>query len=293
MKKIFAGLFLLLAGFSVKAQTADEIIAKYEAAAGGREKLEGVKMIEVISNVKFNVMGQNIDILQTLVREKGKLFRRQVGGIMGMGDSFTMLTDTSGYIYVPGMRGFGGGGPGGGGGFERGGGGGGRDGGGGGANNGAVLNNMKPEEVTAQQYETDCAGAFPELVNYAAKGHTAVLAGTEKVSKVPCYKIKLTLKTGQVVTYYIDQQTFLVKQTETTGDMAANLTGFRGLLEAYGSKVPKSTKATIMVKEWGEFKGIQYPKKFNLSYGPIESEVENGNIQINEGLEEKWYHPKP
>jgi hypothetical protein len=288
MKKIFAGLFLLLAGFSVKAQTADEIIARYETAAGSREKLEGIKMLEVISSVKFNVMGQNIDILQTLVREKGKLFRRQVGGIMGMGDSFTMLTDTSGYIYVPGMRGFGGGGPGGGG-FDRGGGG--RD--GGGANNGAVLNSMKPEDVAAQQYETDCAGAFPELVNYAAKGHTAALAGTEKVSKVPCYKIKLTLKTGQVVTYYIDQQTFLVKQLEATGDMAANLTGFRGLLEAYGSKVPKSTKAVILVKDWGEFKGVKYPTKFTLSYGPIESEVENGNIQVNEGLEEKWYHPKP
>lgn len=291
MKKIFAGLFLMLSGFAVHAQTAEEIVAKYEAAAGGREKLEGIKMLEVISSVKFNVMGQNIEILQTLVREKGKLFRRQVGGIMGMGDSFTMLTDTSGYVYVPGMRGFGGGGPGGGGGFDRGGGGG-RD-GGGGANNGAVLNAMKPEEVTAQQYETDCAGGFPELVNYAAKGHTIQLAGTDKVSKVPCFKIKMNLKTGQQVTYWIDQQTFLVKQFETTGDMAANLTGFRGLLEAYGSKVPKSTKAVILVKEWGEYKGVQFPKKFNLSYGPIDSEVENGNIQINEGLMEKWYHPKP
>src|SRR4051812_8029584 len=103
MKKIFAGLFLLCMGFGVKAQTVDEIIAKYETAAGGREKLEGIKMLEVISSVKFNVMGQNIDLMQTLVREKGKLFRRQVAGIMGMGDSFTMLTDTSGYIYVPGM----------------------------------------------------------------------------------------------------------------------------------------------------------------------------------------------
>ncbi len=299
MKKIFAGLFLLLAGFSVKAQTADEIIAKYEAAAGSREKLEGIKMLEVISNVKFSVMGQNIDILQTLVREKGKLFRRQVGGIMGMGDSFTMLTDTSGYLFIPGMRSFNGGGGPGGGGF--GGGGGERrivvEGGAGprgdNGGNGATLTHMKPEEVSAQQYELDCAGAFPELVNYAAKGHTAVLAGTEKVSKVPCYKIKLTLKTGQVVTYYIDQQTFLVKQMETTGDMAANLTGFRSLMQAYGSNVPKNTKATILVKEWGAFDGVQYPKKFNLSYGPIESEVENGNIQINAGLEEKWYHPKP
>jgi hypothetical protein len=292
MKKIFAGLFLLLSSFAAKSQTVEEIIAKYEAAAGGREKLEGVKMLEVISTLRMGIMGQNIELPLTLVREKGKLFRRQVGGIMGFGDSFTMLTDTSGNLYVPGMRGFGGGGPGGGGGF--GGGDGGRDGrGGGGAGNGATLTRMSAVEVAAQQYELDCAGAFPELVNYAAKGHTAQLMGTEKVSKVPCFKIKMTLKTGQVVTYYIDSNTFLVKQMETTGDMAANLTGLRSLMQAYGSSVPKNTKAVVLVKEYGDFKDIKFPKKFNLSYGSIESEVENSNIQINEGLEEKWYHPKP
>lgn len=284
MKKIFAGLFLLFTGFAAHAQTVEEIIAKYETAAGGREKLEGIKQLEVISEVKMGVMGQNITLPLTLVREKGKLFRRQVGGIMGMGDSFTMLTDTSGNLYVPGMRGFGGGGPGG---F-------GNRGGGPGGDNGATLTRMSQDEVTAQQYELDCAGAFPELVNYAAKGHTAQLIGTDKVSKVPCYKIKLTLKTGQVVTYWIDQNTFLVKQMETSGDMAANLTGLRSLMQAYGSNVPKSTKATVNVKEWGDYKdGIKFPKKMILSYGPIESEVENGNIQINEGLEEKWYHAKP
>jgi hypothetical protein len=288
MKKIFAGLFLLLAGFTAQSQTVEEIIGKYEVAAGGREKLEGVKMLEVISTIKMGVMGQNIDLPVTLVREKGKLFRRQVGGIMGMGDSFTMLTDTSGNLYVPGMRNFGGGGPGGG--FGGGGGGGAR---GGGGDNGGTLSRMSADEVTAQQYELDCAGAFPELVNYAAKGHTAQLMGTEKVSKVPCYKIKMTLKTGQVVTYYIDTNTFLVKQMEATGDMAANLTGFRSLMQAYGSNVPKNTKATVLVKEYGDFKEIKYPKKLTLSYGPIESEIENSNIQINEGLEEKWYHAKP
>src|SRR6478735_6510497 len=106
MKKIFVGLFLLVASIA-QAQTADEIIAKYETAAGGREKLEGVKMLEVISSLKLSLMGNTIDMPITLVREKGKLFRRQVGGLMGMGDSFTMLTDTSGTVYIGGARGFG------------------------------------------------------------------------------------------------------------------------------------------------------------------------------------------
>jgi hypothetical protein len=286
MKKIFVGLFLLL-GTLAQAQTADEILAKYEAAAGGREKLEGVKMLEVIGSLKLSLMGNTIDMPMTLVREKGKLFRRQLGGIMGMGDSFTMLTDTSGTIYIGGQRGFGGGG---GGGFGGGGFGGGP---GGGQGSAPTIVPFKSEDVMAQQYELDCAGGFPELVNYAAKGHTAVLVGTEKVSKVLCSKIKMTLKTGQIVTYYIDNETSLVKQVEATGEMASNLTGLGPLMKAYGRNPDKNTKATIKVKEWGEFKGVKYPTKYSLSFGPVDSEVENHTVQINEGLEEKWYHPKP
>ncbi|MBI2284719.1 MAG: hypothetical protein HYU71_13480 [Bacteroidetes bacterium] len=276
MKKIFAGLFLLLGVLQVRSQTVEEILTKYEAAAGGREKLEAIRYLEVLSNVKLGVMGQNIELPLTLVREKGKLFRRQVGGIMGMGDSFTMLTDTSGVIYVPPVRGFGGRG-----GFD-----------GMQQNNEPTITRMKPEEVSAQQYELDCAGAFGELVNYAAKGHTAELSGTAKVNKVACYKVKLILKTGQTVMYYIDSQTFLVKQVEATGDMALNLTGFGPMMKAFGSRVGKDTRASLQVKEYKEFKGIQYPVKAILSFGPVESELENVTVNINEGLEEKWYHVK-
>lgn len=279
MKKIIAALFLLMGSHVAQAQTVEEILGKYEAAAGGREKLQEIRYLEVLSNVKFSFMGQPLELPLTLVRERGKLFRRQIGGIMGMGDSFTMITDTSGVIFIPAMRGFGGrGGPDGFGGMQSG--------------NAPTVTAMKPEEVNAQQYELDCAGAFGELVNYAAKGHTAQLAGTEKVSKVPCYKIKMTLKTGQVVTYYIDQQTSLVKQVEATGDMALNLTGFGPLMRAVGSRIGKDNKATLLVKEYKEVKGVQYPSKCILSFGPLESEVENYTIQINEGLEEKWYHVK-
>lgn len=283
MKKFIAGLFFLAGMVSVKAQTVDEILGKYETAAGGREKLEAIRYLEVQTNVKLAFMGQAIELPMTLVREKGKLFRRQIGGVMGMGDTFTMLTDTSGTIYVAAMRGFGGGpgGPGGPGGF-------------GGMQQGSspTITSMKPEEVAAQQYELDCSGAFGELVNFAAKGHTAQLAGTEKISKLPCYKIKLTLKTGQTVTYYIDQQTYLVKQVEATGDMATNLTGFGPMIRAFGSRLGKDTRAVLQVKEYKEVKGIQYPSKCLLSFGPMETEVENYTIQVNEGLEEKWYHVK-
>ena len=266
--------FLLLVtmlsfSFVAVAQTADEVIAKYEAAAGGREKLEGIRYLEVNSNLGMSMMGRTIDLPLTMVKEKGKLFRRQLGGIMGMGDSFTMITDTAGYIFIPAMRGFG---------DMQG--------------TEAITSRIPDADVAAQQYELDCAGAFGDLVNYSAKGHKAELVGTEKVSKVPCYKIKLTLKTGQVVYYYIDSQTSLVKQMEASGEMAANMSGFGSMMKSFGRNVKKDEKATLFVKEYKDVNGIKYPGKYILSFGPIESEVENMAIKINEGLDEKWYHVK-
>ncbi len=277
MKKIIAGLFLLIAAISVNAQTADEVLAKYETAAGGREKLEGIKTLEVISNLKLGMMGQTIELPVTLVKEKGKLFRRQIGGIMGMGESFTMVTDTSGVVFIPAMRGFGRGGGDFGGGMEQ---------------PKPTITRLSTQEVKDQQYELDCAGPFGELVDYAAKGHKAELLGTEKVSKVPCFKIKMTLKTGQEVTYFIDSQTFLVRKMEAVGDMALNLTGFGNMMKAFGSNVKKDTKASILIKENQDIGGIKFPSKYQLSFGPVETDVENTSVKVNDGLEDRWYYAK-
>jgi hypothetical protein len=68
-------LFLTLAASALQAQTADEVIARYEAAAGGREKLEAIRYLEINSNLAMGMMGRTIDLPLTLVKEKGKLFR--------------------------------------------------------------------------------------------------------------------------------------------------------------------------------------------------------------------------
>ncbi len=266
MKKIITGLFLLVSAITAQSQTADEILTKYEAAAGGREKLEAVQSVEVTSNLKMGIMGQDIDLPLTLIKEKGKLYRRQIGGIMGMGDSYTLITDTAGYIFIPAIRGFG----------EM------RQG------TPASVTKIKTEDLALEQYELDCAGAFGELVNYAVKGHRAELQGTEKINKIPCYKIKMTLKTGQTITYFIDSQTFLVKQLEATGEMAANLTGFGSMMKAFGRDTKKD-KAIINIKEYQDINGVKYPSKLTMGLGAVESSVENTTIKINEGIDQKWY----
>ena len=91
----------------------------------------------------------------------------------------------------------------------------------------------------------------------------------------------MTLKTGQVVNYFIDNQTFLVKQVEATGDMALNLTGFGSMMKAFGSNIRKDTKATMLIKEYGDFSGIKYPVKLVLSFGPVTSNIENLPVKIS------------
>ena len=59
---------------------------------------------------------------------------------------------------------------------------------------------------------TDTGIATP-LINYVAKGHTAVLIGKEVIDEVTCYKIKLTVNKGNVIYYWINKDDFLIVQS--------------------------------------------------------------------------------
>ena len=52
------------------------------------------------------------------------------------------------------------------------------------------------------------------LVDYKGKGHKAELAGHDSVEGTDCYKIKLTLKNGDIRYYYIDTDSFLELKLE-------------------------------------------------------------------------------
>lgn len=54
------------------------------------------------------------------------------------------------------------------------------------------------------------------LVNYKEKGHTAELLGKEDVEGSMAYKIKLTLKNGNIQTVYLDEKSFLTVKLWTT-----------------------------------------------------------------------------
>jgi len=53
------------------------------------------------------------------------------------------------------------------------------------------------------------------LVDYKQKGHTAELMGHDSVEGTDCYKVQLTLKNGDIRTYYLDTDSYLELKLET------------------------------------------------------------------------------
>jgi hypothetical protein len=291
MKKQILTTGLLLLVFFASAQTVEEVMTKFEEANGGKNKLKAIKTLQMESVMKMNMMGQSFDISLNSIRERGKLFRRQIGGIMGMGNSWTMVTDTAGYILIPAMPNFGGGGGFGGG---PGGGQGGQRGGGsnqGASGSGATVTKMTDDDLRKQQHELDCAGVFSMLVDYAKKGYTAELLGTSKVNKEECYKVKLTMKDGLTGTFYINKNNFLVQQVDAADEMAAAMTGFGSIMRMMGGG-RRSMKVSIQYSEYKEIAGIKFPMKQLISLGSVETLIEHLDIKLNEPVDEVWYKVK-
>ncbi|MCX6550446.1 MAG: outer membrane lipoprotein-sorting protein [Acidobacteria bacterium] len=71
---------------------------------------------------------------------------------------------------------------------------------------------MPSEAVKLIEEQADMDGP---LMDYKAKGSTVELLGKEKAEGTDCYKLKVTLKNGDVRTFYIDTETYLDVKLES------------------------------------------------------------------------------
>lgn len=303
MRKLIVVFFSFLLISTVRSQTVDEVLGKFENAIGGRAALDTIKTLQISGTLKFDMMGRTVNAGLDVIRNKGKFFRRQVTGAMGMGKSYTIITDTEGFVAIPRMRGRGGYGGGGGemgggslegGGFGGGGGnpnrgnnpgGGGNPGGG---ENGGNMVKLDATQVAEQQFELDPAGPFAPLVNYAAKGNKAELVGTAKVNKVECYKVKFTFKTGQQITYYISTKDYLIVQSEAIAKFAVTQVGIGPVLSSMGANSRDNMKTLMTYSNYKDFNGIKFPGVQKLQFGALDIAVENTDIKINQPIDAKW-----
>ena len=179
MKQMKLGLLAIAALASVqtiKAQTVDDIVNKYVNALGGKEKVASIKTLRMEGTMNTN--GTDVNIVIT----KSNMIGQRVDiSAMGM-DGYQIYTPTMGWSYMP------------------------------------FTGQTAPQAMTDEQIKGGAAGLDVQgnLFNYKEKGTQLQLLGNEKVDSSDCYKIIATLKSGKVITYYIDTKTnYVIKSAST------------------------------------------------------------------------------
>jgi outer membrane lipoprotein-sorting protein len=102
---------------------------------------------------------------------------------------------------------------------------------------------MAPDMATQVKEDADIDGP---LVDWEAKGHQIEFIGKDEAEGAEAYKIKLTLKNGDVTYYYMDAEYFLVITTEGKRTIQGNEMEFTTVLSDYkevgGLMIPHSVE---------------------------------------------------
>lgn len=169
IKKIGLALLLLISVHTVKAQTVDEVIDKFIAAVGGKEKLMALNSIKMDGTL--TTQGFDVGIVVTVLNGKGA---RTDISIPGMSEGYRIVTPTKGWNYLP-FQGM------------------------------TSPEEATEDQLKSQQSQLDLQ---TPLLNYTAKGHKVELQGKEKVDGADCYKLKITYRNGKTATLFIDATTY-------------------------------------------------------------------------------------
>jgi len=177
MKRFFwiALAAVLLVPLGATSQTVDEIVARNVQARGGLEKLRAIKTMRITARISQG------DFRAAFVQESKRenMIRKEMI-LQGMVRVQAYDGHTAWRINPFGGR---------------------RD-----------PDLISQEESKPLVIDADLEGP---LVDYRQKGHKAELVGHDSVEGTDCYKIKLTLKDGDVRYYYLDADSFLEIKIET------------------------------------------------------------------------------
>ncbi len=167
---------LVLLSFSVSAQTADQIIAKYIEKSGGIEKMQAIKTMR--STAKFE--GGGGFQAEIIGESKRPNLVRQEFQLQGM-SAITSYDGRNGWKINP---------------FS-----GRRD-----------PETLGEDELKGMVEASDFDGP---LVNYAAKGNKVEYTGKEDFDGSDVFKLKVTLANGTVKYYFLDTEYYLPLKVET------------------------------------------------------------------------------
>ena len=174
--------FLILLLFAVVAPSfsqnkLDKIIDKVIETMGGKEKLTPIKTIKNTGNGEQQ--GVKFPINFYAVHNLSERFDFSFNGLTG----YQIVTKDSGFNFSP----FGG---------------------------MSAPERMTDEDVKLASDDLDLEGS---LVNYQAKGHTIDLMENEDIDGVDAIQLRVNLKNGKTVFYFIDPETNYIIRTTAKG----------------------------------------------------------------------------
>ena len=179
---------------TASAQTADELIAKNIEAKGGLAKIKAVKSMRATGKM---IGGPGMEFPFVMINKRPKSTRLEFTfqGMTGM----QVYDGKTAWMSMPFM----------------------------GKKEPEV---MPPDEAKMIEEQADFDGP---LMDYKEKGHTVELAGKEQVEGADAYKIKVTLKGGDVRTIYLDAETYLEIKVEAKRTIRGSEVEGESLLSDY------------------------------------------------------------
>ena len=171
---ILSGVMLTAGLTTVKAQTADEIIQKHIDAIGGTSNWNKVTSMKKVCSM--SVQGMDIGYTETIVNDK--LYRTDVSA-MGM-NGYVIVTPKEGWMYMP-MQG---------------------------------MDKVTPIPADQLKMASDKMTTKGAMLADKSSIDKSELVGRDTVTNIPCFKIKITSKDGNVQTDYFDVVTYDLVRTE-------------------------------------------------------------------------------
>lgn len=176
MKKVYLSIVLLFAAvFTLNAQTADEIIAKYITAIGGAEKWSKIQSMKIEGQIE--VQGVTIPFTMQGVHMKGVRVDAEFQG----SKIIDIITPTKGWAQNP-------------------------------FSGKATLDPITEEELKSKLDQLDLQDEF---VDYKLKGSTVEFLGKDEEDGNEYLKIKMVSKNNNEKTYFFDTKTFLIYKEES------------------------------------------------------------------------------
>lgn len=176
MSRMSLALFVafVLLPAAATAQTVDEVIAHYVQARGGMSTMKSVKTLRMTAKLQAGFFQATV---QEVNKRPDKV--RQDVILQGM-DQTRAYDGKGGWQLNP---------------FE-------------GRREAELLSEDDTKDL---QVEADIDGPF---VDYQEKGNKAELAGHDSVEGTDCYKVKVTLKNGDIRYYYLDTDSYMELKVE-------------------------------------------------------------------------------